>query len=288
MTIRWRCRDHIFDIGPRALLMGIVNVTPDSFSDGGQHATTEQAIGHALQLAEDGADILDVGGESSRPGAEPVPLHEELRRVIPVVRELARRTKLPISVDTVKAEVARQALAEGARIINDITALAGEPKMGDVIRESGAGVVLMHMQGTPPTMQLNPTYTNVVAEVDAVLEERLRTAERSAIETERIALDPGIGFGKTNHHSLTILRALAKCQRFGRPVCLGVSRKGFIGAIVDRPRDQRDIGSVAVACHAIINGAAQIIRVHNVAAHRDAVRVLAALGIVDSGLPDRP
>jgi dihydropteroate synthase len=288
MTIRWRCRDRIFDIGPRALLMGVVNVTPDSFSDGGQYATTEQAIAHALQLAEDGADILDLGGESSRPGAEPVQLDEELRRVIPVVRELARRTSLPISVDTVKMEVARQALAEGACIINDITALAGDPDMGNVVRETGAGVVLMHMQGTPRTMHLNPTYTDVVAEVDAFLEERLGFAEHTGIETERIALDPGIGFGKTNDHSLAILRDLARYQRFGRPVCLGVSRKGFIGAIVDRPRDQGDIGSVAVACHALVNGAAQIIRVHNAAAHRDAVQILAALSAVSSGPAERP
>jgi dihydropteroate synthase len=280
-TFTWRFRDRIIEIGPRALVMGIVNVTPDSFSDGGQFATTELAVEHALHLVAAGADILDVGGESSRPGAEPVSIAEEIGRVIPVIRECARLTTVPISVDTMKAEVARQALAAGAVIVNDITAL-GDPDLAGIVREAGAGVVLMHMQGTPRTMHLNPTYIDVVAEVGTFLEERLRFAERAGIATECIALDPGIGFGKSNEHSLCLLRNLGSFQRFGRPVCLGVSRKGFIGAIVDRPREQRDIGSVAVACHAIVHGAAQIVRVHDVAAHRDAVRMLAALSPLTS------
>jgi dihydropteroate synthase len=276
-TYVWRCRDRLLEIGPRALVMGIVNVTPDSFSDGGRHDTTAKAVEYALRLVQEGADILDIGGESSRPGAEPVPLDEELRRVVPVVQELSRLTSVPISVDTVKAEIARQSLQAGACIINDITALCGDSDMPEEIRTSGAGIVLMHMQGTPQTMQLNPTYGNVVNDIGAFFEERLRFAADRGIDLTAIALDPGIGFGKTLEHTLLLLRNLAEFQRFGRPVCLGVSRKGFIGQILDRPRNQRTVGSVAVACHAIANGAAQIIRVHDAAEHRDAVRMLEVL-----------
>lgn len=275
-TFTWRCRERTLEIGKRALIMGVVNVTPDSFSDGGQHSTTESAVAHAIRLVNEGADILDIGGESSRPGAEPVPLAEELRRAIPVVEQLVRVTNVPISVDTIKPEVARQTLSAGACIINDITAL-NDSQMIDVVREFGAGVVLMHMQGTPQTMQQNPSYGNVVAEVGAFLEERIRSLVEQGIAPETIAIDPGIGFGKTHEHTLEQLRHLVEYQRFGRPVCLGVSRKGFLGIITGRPRHERAVASVAVACHALANGAAQIIRVHDVAQHRDAVRVFEAL-----------
>ena len=274
----WRCRDRAIAIGPRALIMGIVNVTPDSFSDGGHHDTAATAIEHALKLVAEGADILDIGGESSRPGAQPVSLEEERRRVIPVVAELARTTTVPISVDTVKAEIAREALEAGACIINDITALRGDPKMAEVVRRFRAGVVLMHMQGEPSTMHLNPVYRDVAAEVGAFFEERLQFVSDNGLDADSIVLDPGIGFGKTNEHSLELLRKLGEFQRFGRPVCLGVSRKGFIGAVIDRPRDQRALGSVGVACYAVVKGAAQIVRVHDVAAHRDALLMLEALG----------
>jgi len=277
MTYSWRCRDRTIEIGSGALVMGIVNVTQDSFSDGGRHDTTEKAVEHALKLIADGADILDVGGESSRPGATPVALDEERRRVIPVVREIVRQSSVPISIDTVKAEVAKESLDEGACIINDITALRGDPHMAGVVRDCGAGVVLMHMQGEPATMHLNPSYHDVVAEVGAFFEERLEFCRVAGLDPASIALDPGIGFGKTNEHSLELLRKLGEFQRFGRPVCLGVSRKGFIGEIVNRPRDQRVVGSVAVAFFAVTLGSAQIVRVHDVAEHRDSMRILEAL-----------
>ncbi len=274
----WRCRNRVLEIGKRPLIMGIVNVTPDSFSDGGRYATPAFAIEHAMKLVEEGTDLLDIGGESSRPGAEPVPLDEELRRVISVVQELAKRTSVPISVDTVKPDVARQALEAGASIVNDITALR-DAEMVAVVRSFGAGAILMHMQGTPQSMQQNPSYGDVVAEVGQFFDERLRTLVDQGIALETLAIDPGIGFGKTHEHTLEQLRNLEKLQRFGRPVCLGVSRKGFIGIITGRSRHERAVGSVAVACHAMAHGAAQILRVHDVAAHRDAVRVFEALHI---------
>jgi dihydropteroate synthase len=277
MAHHWRCRDRLIEIGRRALVMGIVNVTPDSFSDGGRHNTTDLAVAHALKLIADGADLLDIGGESSRPGAQPVPVDEERRRVIPVVAKLRELTSIPISVDTIKAAVAREALQAGAHIINDITALLGDPDMADVVRDFQAGVVLMHMLGGPLTMQQNPSYGDVAAEIGNFFDERLRFARGHGIAVEATALDPGIGFGKTFEHTIEQLRRLAEYQRFGRPICLGVSRKGFIGMITGRPRDQRVAGSVAVACHAVTLGAAQIVRVHDVAEHRDAMLVLEAL-----------
>jgi dihydropteroate synthase len=275
-THHWQCRDRSIEMIGRPLIMGIVNVTPDSFSDGGEHDNTSSAVAHALGLVDDGADILDIGGESSRPGAAPVSLDEELRRVVPVVEQLARITSTLISVDTVKPEVARQSLKAGAHIINDITALQ-EPQMIAVVRDVGAGVILMHMQGTPQTMQQQPTYEDVVDEIGAFFEQRIRQLVAQGIALETIALDPGIGFGKSQEHTLEQLRRLGEYQRFGRPVCLGVSRKGFIGIITGRPRHERVLGSVAVACHAIAQGAAQMIRVHDVAAHRDAVLIFEAL-----------
>src|SRR5579885_1864166 len=189
----WHLRDRTLRIGTRALVMGVVNVTPDSFSDGGRHVRAEAAVAHALRLVGQGADLLDIGGESSRPGAAPVPLGEELARVLPVVAELARRTAVPLSVDTYKAEVARACLAAGAHVINDITALGGDPAMAAVVREAGAGVILMHMQGTPATMQQAPSYQDVAAEVGQFLEARLQAAADLGIPRERVALDPGIG-----------------------------------------------------------------------------------------------
>jgi dihydropteroate synthase len=257
--------------------MGIVNVTPDSFSDGGLFAAPEAAVAHGLELVRQGADLLDVGGESTRPGAQPVPLEEELRRVVPVVRELAARAAVPVSVDTSKAEVARQALAAGAHVINDVTALRGDPDMAAVVRDFRAGVVLMHAQGTPATMQLAPTYTDVVAEVTAFLEARLQAALDLGIAGEQVVLDPGIGFGKTAGHNLELLARLEQLRRLGRPVCLGVSRKGFLGRVLARPADQRLAGSLAAACFALGRGAAQVLRVHDVAEARDAVIVYRAL-----------
>jgi dihydropteroate synthase len=273
----WRLRDRILYPGRGVLVMGIVNVTPDSFSDGGRFAAAEAAVAHALDLARQGDDILDVGGESTRPNAVPVDLEEELRRVLPVVRELATRTGLPLSVDTYKAETARQALEAGAHIVNDITALRGDAKMAEIVRTFGAGLVLMHMQGSPQTMQQNPVYDDVTSDVAGFLEARLQAAADMGIAGSQVVLDPGVGFGKTREHNLELLARLAELQRLGRPVCLGVSRKGFMGSLLGRPTTERLASSLAAVCHAMAYGAAQIVRVHDVAETRDAVRLFQAL-----------
>jgi dihydropteroate synthase len=273
----WRVRDRTLTIAFRPLIMGIVNVTPDSFSDGGQHASPEAAVAHGLALVEQGADLLDVGGESTRPGAMPVPLAEELRRVIPVVGALVAQAGVPVSVDTYKSEVARQCLEHGASIINDITALGGDGGMVEVVRTFGAGVVLMHMQGTPATMQDQPSYEDVVAEISAFLEGRLRAVTAAGIPADRVVLDPGIGFGKTGRHNLELLARMKEFQRLGRPICLGVSRKGFLGRLLVRPVEQRLAGSLAAVCAAVARHAAQVVRVHEVAETRDALTVLAAV-----------
>jgi len=278
MTImEWRLSDRVLTIGHRPLVMGIVNVTPDSFSDGGRYTSTEAAVAHGLELAEQGADILDIGGESTRPGASPVLLDEELRRVVPVVKGLAASVSVPISVDTSKAEVARQSLAAGARIINDVTALTGDPEMAKVARTHRTGVVLMHMKGTPATMQDDPRYDDVLADIVRFFEERLSYLTAQGIEPERIALDPGIGFGKTREHNLKILAHLAEFQRFGRPVCLGVSRKGFLGRLLDRPVHERLAASLAAVCFAVARNAVQVVRVHDVEETCDALTVIAAI-----------
>jgi dihydropteroate synthase len=274
----WQLPNRVLSIDRRPLILGIVNVTPDSFSDGGQHATTPAAVAHGLKLVRQGADLLDVGGESTRPGAQPVPLEEELRRVVPVVEALVAAAPVPLSVDTSKAEVARASLAAGASIINDVTALCGDPSMPEVVRAAGAGVILMHMQGTPATMQLDPRYDDLLAEIGRFFEERLQTLTDQGIARERLALDPGIGFGKRTNHNLDILAHLREFQRFGRPVCLGVSRKGLISRLVgDRPAERRLAGSLAAVCFALSQGAVQIVRVHDVEETKDVVTLFVAL-----------
>jgi dihydropteroate synthase len=274
----WHLPDRVLRLDGRALVMGIVNVTPDSFSDGGRYAGTEAAVAHALELVRQGADLLDIGGESSRPGAETVPADEELRRVLPVVRELASRTNIPISVDTTKAAVADACLAAGAHVVNDITALRGDPDLAGVVVARRAGVVLMHMRGTPQTMQDDPRYDDVTAEVCRFLEERLRAAVGAGIGADRVVLDPGIGFGKRTAHNLELLARLGAVRALGRPVLLGVSRKGFIGRALGRDAvEDRLIGSLAAACHAVSLGTAQVIRTHDVRETRDAVTLLAAI-----------
>lgn len=272
----WHLADQVLDLR-RPLVMGIVNVTPDSFSDGGRLTTVEAAVAHGLELACRGADLLDVGGESTRPGSTSVAVDEELRRVVPVVRELSRQTAVPISVDTSKAAVARQCLEAGARIINDVTALCGDPEMAAVVSHFQAGLVLMHMQGTPSTMQDKPHYGDVVAEIAQFLEARLHAAEQLGIAKQRIVLDPGIGFGKTAAHNLEILSRLAEFQKLGRPVCLGVSRKGFLGRLLDRPVEQRLAASLAAFCFALAHRSVQVVRVHDVAETRDAVNLFMQL-----------
>jgi dihydropteroate synthase len=275
--LAWHLRGRVLYPIKTPLVLGIVNVTPDSFSDGGLFHATEAAIAQGQRLAQDGADLLDIGGESSRPGASPVGLQEELDRILPVIRELARRVCVPLSVDTYKAEVARQALAAGAHVINDITALRGDSAMAAVVRDYGAGIILMHMQGTPATMQQNPTYKDVHGEVGAFLEERLQAAANVGIACEQVVLDPGVGFGKTTEHNLQLLANLPRLGRLGRPVCLGASRKGFLGQVLGRPVSQRLAGSLAVVCFALAHRAAQAFRVHDVAETRDAIALFARL-----------
>ncbi len=281
--LEWHLPDRVLALEGRALVMGIVNVTPDSFSDGGRFSATEAAVAHALELVRQGADLLDVGGESSRPGAEPVPADEELRRVLPVVRELSSRTNVPISVDTTKAAVADACLAAGAHVVNDITALRGDLALVGVVAERRAAVVLMHMRGTPQTMQIDPRYDDVTGEVCRFLRERLDFAAAAGIAPERVILDPGIGFGKTTDHNLTLLARLGELRALGRPVLLGVSRKGFIGKLLGSGVDERMAGSLAVACRAVALGAAQVIRTHDVRETRDALALLAAIADKVSG-----
>ena len=276
IPLAWHLRDRTLTIARRPLVMGIVNVTPDSFSDGGKWLDTAAAIAHALTLIEQGADILDVGGESTRPGAEPVPVEEELRRVVPVVAEVTKRSRVPISVDTMKAVVARECLEAGAAIINDVSGFR-DPEMIYVARKYCPGLVVMHMRGDPPTMQHNPQYTDVVAEVTTYLQERLRVLGECGIPPEAVCLDPGIGFGKTMQHNLELLANLDSVARLNRPVCLGVSRKGFIGKLCGRELTDRDPGSLAVACFAAARGRAHVLRVHDVSSTRDAAILLEAI-----------
>lgn len=269
----WWIRGRELAIDRRCLVMGIVNVTPDSFSDGGRFVQTDAAIVHGLEMVRQGADLLDIGGESTRPGSQPVSLDEELKRVVPVVTALAHQTDVPISVDTSKSEVADACLRAGARIVNDVTGLAGDARMADVVRDHGAGAIVMHMQGTPPTMQVAPAYDDVVAEIHAFLARRLQALMAHGIAHDFIALDPGIGFGKTREHNISLLAHLARFVDLGRPICLGVSRKGFLGKLLDRPVDQRLAGSLAAAAFGLAQNAVHILRVHDVAETRDLVRV---------------
>ena len=263
----------------RPRVMGIVNVTPDSFSDGGEHATVDAAVVHALRLAEEGADLLDIGGESTRPGADDVPLEEELRRVIPVIERLSKATSLPISIDTSKPEVMRAAVAAGAGMINDVYALRRDGAL-DVAAELGVPVVLMHMLGEPRSMQAAPDYDDVVADVHRFLAERIFAAEMSGIPKKRIVVDPGFGFGKTTAHNLTLLAQLERFTDLGVPVLAGLSRKRTIGELTGRddPHD-RVHGSVAAHIIAAQRGA-KLLRVHDVAATVDALKVWRAVAEV--------
>ncbi|MDP9228668.1 MAG: dihydropteroate synthase [Actinomycetota bacterium] len=258
--------------------MGIVNVTPDSFSDGGEFLDPERAIAHGGELAEEGADILDVGGESTRPGAEAVPASEELERVAPVVEALAGPDGpgTPVSIDTAKREVAEAALDAGATIVNDVTALRGDPELAGLCAERGCEVVLMHMLGTPRTMQVDPSYGDVVDDVRAFLAERIEFATSRGIDEERIWVDPGIGFGKTLEHNLELLRRLAEFRQLGRPVVIGSSRKSFIGKLTGAPVERRLGGTIASNVIAYANGA-DVLRVHDVGPMREALTVAEAI-----------
>lgn len=274
----WKCRDREFILGDRALVMGILNLTPDSFSDGGRHMAVDDAERAALEMIEQGADIIDLGGESTRPGAQPVSTGEELRRVMPVVERLAGRPGFVLSVDTTKSEVAAAALQGGAHIINDVSALTNDPAMADVVRRYGAGLVLMHMRGSPANMQNDPRYLDVVGEVSAFLRARIDTAVGAGIAAEQVVVDPGIGFGKNLDHNLALLRAIpAIAARCARPVLIGASRKRLIGDLTGRSVGDRLAGSLALMSYAILRGA-RIIRVHDVKESCDTARMLATLG----------
>ncbi|MCP9452396.1 MAG: dihydropteroate synthase [Nitrospira sp.] len=273
---RFWARGRLIDCRERPLIMGVVNVTADSFYDGGRYLEPERAIAHALELVEQGADILDIGAESTRPGAKPVSEEEELARLLPVVGPVARRVAVPISVDTMKSAVAQAALDAGASIINDISALREDNRMASVVARSGAAVILMHMQGTPLTMQDAPQYQDVVHEVGEFLQERVRVAVEAGISKLNILLDPGIGFGKLLEHNLDLLNRLTELTELGRPLVVGPSRKSFIGQIVGRPVEQREWGTAAAVALAVERGA-RVLRVHDVAMMADVAKVAAAI-----------
>ena len=273
--LAWRALDFTMDFSGGPLLMGIVNVTPDSFSDGGQFLDPERAVAHALQLEAEGAAILDIGGESTRPGAAPVDVEEEASRVLPVVKKLARQTKLPISIDTSKASIAQAAIDVGARIVNDVTGLEGDADMTSVVANSGAGVCIMHMRGAPRTMQENPRYVDVVDEVKQFLAERLRVAIEAGIDSASISLDPGIGFGKTTEHNLELIRRFGELKDLDRPLLVGHSRKRFLGELLGDPDADRTEATVGVSL-ALAAKKVNILRVHDVRRTREALLAFAA------------
>lgn len=270
------CRGRTLTLGVRTHVMGILNVTPDSFSDGGCYLDVQQAVVHAKSMVAEGATLIDIGGESSRPGASPVSIDEELGRVIPVICAIVDVVDVLISVDTYKAEVARQALAAGAHFINDITALRGDATMASVVAEMEAGLILMHMKGTPRTMQKAPRYDDVVGEVCASLQKSIQTAEAEGVAAERIIIDPGIGFGKTTEHNIELLKRLTEFRSLNKPLLIGTSRKSFIGNVLGLPVTERVEGTAATVCWAIAQGA-DIVRVHDVKANVRAAQMTDAL-----------
>ncbi len=277
MNYLWRIHGTDHDLSTRGMVMGIVNVTPDSFSDGGRFLDSGRAVEHALKLVAEGADILDIGGESTRPGAEPVEEAEELRRVLPVIRAVRSATSTLISIDTMKAAVARAALDAGADIINDVTGLRGDSAMPRVAASCDAGLVIMHMIGTPRTMQQQPEYADVVHEVQDYFQDRLRSLERDGIDPARIVLDPGFGFGKTLDHNVALMRALPELSVGGRPLLVGVSRKSMIARLIESDElDDRDWPTVALTAHARGLGA-RLVRVHDVKPNVHAMRMTEAI-----------
>jgi dihydropteroate synthase len=255
-------------------VMGIVNVTPDSFSDGGQYIVTEAAVAHALDLINQGADILDIGGESTRPNAIPVSLQEELDRVIPVIQTLSKLVKIPISIDTYKPQVMQAAIDAGASIVNDVRALQEEGAL-EVVAKSHVGVCLMHMQGTPQTMQINPQYKNVVTEVKAFLDNRLKVSTQIGINADRILLDPGFGFGKSRAHNIMLIQHLDSLAELGQPLLVGLSRKSVLGQVTGGDVNDRLSASIAASTIAAMKGA-KILRVHDVKETKEALKVVSA------------
>jgi len=287
-TLAWG--NHRLELGARTSIMGIVNVTPDSFSDGGHFFPRDKAIAQGLKLAEDGADILDIGGESTRPFADAVSAREELDRVIPVIEALAERVPIPISIDTTKAEVAENALAGGAGIINDVSALRSDPELSAVAARHGVPVILMHMLGTPRTMQVDPTYGNVIDDIIDFLADAIERAVRQGIDRRLIIVDPGIGFGKTIDHNLVLIRHIDRLATLDAPILIGLSRKAFLRRILKQPgeadiapdRSDVEIGTQAAQAAAMMKGA-HIVRTHNVANTRAAAAVIDALRQTHAG-----
>lgn len=275
--MHWQTRNRRFDLSTRGLIMGVLNVTPDSFSDGGQFFDPAAAVARGVKMVADGAEILDIGGESTRPGAVPVEAEEELRRILPVIRGLREVSDVAISIDTMKARVAAAAIEAGAEIINDISGLEADPDMARVAAETRAGLVLMHMRGTPRTMQQRPEYEDVTAEVAARLSAAFEEAVKAGVNPEGVAFDPGIGFGKTQEHNLTLLRNLPRFQIQSRPVLLGVSRKSFLGRILGLTDPAaRDAATTALTAWARQRGA-RIFRVHAVRENAQALRMMEAI-----------
>jgi dihydropteroate synthase len=278
-----RTNDLTLELGERSLLMGTINVTPDSFSDGGHFFQSEQAIKQGERLAAEGADLLDLGGESTRPFSDPVPIEEELRRVIPVITELSKRISIPISIDTCKSQVARAALDAGATIINDISSLRFDPQLAQLAADAKVPLVLMHMQGTPRNMQVKPHYDSLLSEVITFLEERIQFACAQGVDRKRIIVDPGIGFGKTVQHNLLLIKHLDSLATLGQPIMLGTSRKSFIGAVLKQEVTEREPGSWATVCAGILQGA-HILRVHEVATCRQLADMTDAVLNVECGM----
>lgn len=276
----WALRTQTLQFGRLPALMAIINVTPDSFSDGGLHNQIDAAVDHALRLVDEGASILDIGGESTRPYSEPVSAQEELSRIVPVIKKLASQTSTPISIDTSKALVARAAIDAGAEIINDVTGLTGDPAMAEVARDSGAGICAMHMQGNPQNMQDNPRYDDVINDIYHYLQQRDASLQAAGINPQKICLDPGIGFGKTHLHNLQLIAAAKQFHQLGRAVLVGHSRKGFIGKLSGTEDKRRTFGTLAVTIQ-LAQQAIQVIRLHEIEPAIKALRVLDATGGID-------
>ena len=273
-TLSWS--EYTLDLGRRTHVMGVINVTPDSFSDGGQFLEKDRAIEHGLRLAEEGADLIDIGGESTRPYSKGISADEEMNRVIPVIEALKKQISIPISIDTLKAQVAREALRAGASMVNDISAFRSDPEMAGVAAQAGVPVILMHMKGTPSDMQVHPRYDDVASEIITFLKNAMEQAVSSGVQRERIIVDPGIGFGKTFDHNLEILKELGRFQRLDAPILVGSSRKAFIGRILDKEAHERDTGTMATVAAAVMNGV-HIVRVHNVKQAVETVKVIDAI-----------
>jgi len=269
-------KNRTLDFSQRAYIMGVLNLTPDSFSDGRMFLEPEAAVQHAFRMEAEGADIIDLGGESTRPGAQAVPLKEEFRRVLPVLKRLSGRLKVPISIDTYKSEVAERCIQCGAEMVNDISGLYFDPKMKEIVARHQVPVIVMHLKGTPRDMQKDPQYRDLIGEILSFFRESISRADAAGVPADKIIIDPGIGFGKSFAHNLDILKGLESFKVLGKPIMVGVSRKSFLGKILDLPVDERLEGSIAAALYAVLRGA-NIVRVHDVAATVRALRTVEAI-----------